>query len=94
VLEVIESVIADEILPKPSGRYKKRSVEDTSKDERIFECDTLIVETTVGKIGEVSLTRDPLERSFGRRAYLRGNRIVPGRYFRGVMCIPKQGDVC
>jgi hypothetical protein len=60
-LEVIESVIADEILPKPCGRYKKCSIEDTSEDERIFECDTLIVETTVGKIGEVSLTRDPLE---------------------------------
>jgi hypothetical protein len=65
-LEVIESMIADEIVPKPCGWYKKRSIEDASKDERIFECNTLVVEATVGKIGKVSLTRVPRKCLFGR----------------------------
>jgi hypothetical protein len=52
-------MVADEIIPESYGRHKKRSVEDTSKGERVFERDTLIVETTMRKIGKVSFTRVP-----------------------------------
>ena len=46
LVEVIELVITNEIVPKPCGRDKKRSIEDTSEDERIFKRDTLVVEIT------------------------------------------------
>jgi hypothetical protein len=55
-------MIADEITPEPRWWYKKRSIEDTGKDKRIFECDALIVEAAVRKICKVSLTRVPCKR--------------------------------
>jgi len=65
MLEVIKTTITDEIIPQPCGWYKERSIEDTGKDECVFECDALIVEATVGKIGEVSLARVPRKRFLG-----------------------------
>jgi hypothetical protein len=59
--EVIEFMIADEITPESYGRHEKRSIEDMSKSERVFERDALIVETAVRKIGKVSFTGVPRE---------------------------------
>jgi hypothetical protein len=61
-VEVIELMIADEIVPKPCGRYKKRSIKDTGKGERVFEGDALIMETAMGKIGDIPFSRVPRER--------------------------------
>jgi hypothetical protein len=55
--KVIKVMIANGIVPKSYGRYKKRPVEDASDGERIFECDALIVESAVRKIGEVPFAR-------------------------------------
>ena len=66
MLEVIETMITDETIPQPCGWYKESSIEDTGKDECVFERDALIVEATVGKIGEVSLARVPRKRFLGR----------------------------
>ena len=52
-------MIADEIIPKSYGRHKKRSVEDPSKGERVFERDALIMETAMRKIGKVPFARIP-----------------------------------
>jgi hypothetical protein len=52
-------MIADEIIPESYGRHKKRSVENTSKSERVFERDALIVEAAMRKIGKISFTRVP-----------------------------------
>jgi hypothetical protein len=60
-VEIIELVIADEIVSKPYGRYEKCSVEDTSKDEGIFERYALIVETAMRKVGKISFTGIPPE---------------------------------
>jgi hypothetical protein len=59
--EVIEFMIADEIIPESYGGDEKRSVEDTSKGERVFEGNALIVETAMRKIGKVSFTGVPRE---------------------------------
>lgn len=72
---IIEFMIADEVIPKPRGQYKKHSVEDTSGNERVFECDALIVELTVRKIGKVSFTKVPVEGFSELRCYLRDHKF-------------------
>lgn len=67
--EFVELVVAEDIASQVSRRYQKGSVQDTSEDERVFECDTLVVETTVRKIGEISLSGVPQERSPRRWSY-------------------------
>jgi hypothetical protein len=59
--EVIKFMIADEVIPQPYGGHEKRSVEDTSKSECVFERDALIVETAMRKVGKVSFTGVPRE---------------------------------
>ena len=54
-------MIADEIIPESYGRHEKRSIEDVSKSERVFERDALIVESAMRKIGKVRFTRFPCE---------------------------------
>jgi len=93
LVEVIELVITNEIVPKPCGRDKKRSIEDTSEDERIFKRDTLVVETTMREIGEISFTGFPRERFSGWRTDFGGYEIVV-RDSLPVKCCPERVDIC
>jgi hypothetical protein len=57
--EVIEFVIANEIIPESYRRHKKRSVENMSEGKRVLKRDALIMEPAMWKIGKVSFTRVP-----------------------------------
>ena len=54
-------MITNWIVPKSYGGHKKRSVEDASEGERVFERDALIVESAMRKIGKAPFTRFPCE---------------------------------
>lgn len=47
MVQFVKLVVAEDTASQVGGRYQKRSVQDASENERIFECNALVVETAV-----------------------------------------------
>ena len=47
MVQFVKLVVAEDTASQVGRRYQKRSVQDASENERIFECDALVVETAV-----------------------------------------------
>jgi hypothetical protein len=84
-LEMIKSMMANEIVPKPCRWYNMGEVEDMGRDKRFVEYDELIVEATVRKTNEEALTRAPQKRSIRWRTYFHSCDIFLGRNVKTVM---------